>query len=576
MANFLGALRLITWLHFFVFASSSPLLGVKKRDFEGKDGQFHAFVNNSLALENGGSIAVYLQDVKCPDEVASVEMLVSLHVSRFPCAFQLDSMTEKNYIQEGVVTFGPSGNRLIHNCSITHMHYVHASVSFSQPSRKPTTKASKMPTNTAAPAVTSSATVGLIPTTSQSKTNTNEARKSTPGSSRKRRGSESNSSSTVDEIYTADAIFLYVVEVNITGQSKKTLGGQVVVSMKNEHGYLSVTDYPLWQLYAGMIGIYCIYTLAWIILMAMNWKDLIRIQYWIGALIVLGLIDNCLFLSVYDTINKTGQSSHLIIIAQLTLCLKQTLAVILIIIASSGFGIVRPRLGPLLTKVLLLGIVYFTLCSTESYLDATNAMNKDSQSELIASCLVYLVDAGVCWWVVWSLVATMRALRVRNNTSKLSLYKHFAVAVLVSAGVSLVFVVWKLWIFVSGGCVNDFGWVWLKDGFWSILFCFLLLAMMIIWRPSNNAARYSYALVNNKDDDDNEQMPSDAFEGMRLRNVKSGDSEDPFGLDSDEEDVFVRRVEKHIPTSGVEGALSSLLDSDEVLMTTKYEVSNLD
>ena len=49
-------------------------------------------------------------------------------------------------------------------------------------------------------------------------------------------------------------------------------------------------------------------------------------------------------------------------------------------------------------------------------------------------CYSLLVVFLTCCQVVWSLVATMRALRVRNNTSKLSLYKHFAVAVLVSAG----------------------------------------------------------------------------------------------------------------------------------------------
>ena len=50
----------------------------------------------------------------------------------------------------------------------------------------------------------------------------------------------------------------------------------------------------------------------------------------------------------------------------------------------------RPRLGPLLTKVLLLGIVYFTLCATEGYLDATT----------VALHAWFAVDQSLIWFNV--------------------------------------------------------------------------------------------------------------------------------------------------------------------------------
>ena len=39
--------------------------------------------------------------------------------------------------------------------------------------------------------------------------------------------------------------------------------------------------------------------------------------------------------------------------------------------------------------------------------------------------------------------------------------------------------------------LKDWHEVWLKDGFWHILFSVLLLFIMIIWRPSNNIARFA-------------------------------------------------------------------------------------
>jgi hypothetical protein len=320
-----------------------------------------------------------------------------------------------------------------------------------------------------------------------------------------------------------------------------------------------------------MVVIYCFYALAWMVLMVKYRNDLIRIQYWIGAVIGIGLVESCVYFSTYNIMNNTGVSTDLIIIAELLVCLKRTFAVMVLIIASSGFGIVKPRLGPLLTKVLLVGVVYFALCGTEGYLDATTTGHTYTSDRLIFKFLVLLIDFGVFWWVIWSLAATMRALRVRQNASKLSLYKHVTAAVLVSAAVSLIFIVWSAFMFVFAGCVEDFHEVWLDEGFWPILFCFLLLAIMIVWRPSNNAARYSYTPVNDTDTGEIEQLPSDAFEGMRLRTVKSAGEEDPFLFDTDEES----QAEKYLATGGVEGALSSLIDSDEVMMATKFEVSNL-
>ena len=80
---------------------------------------------------------------------------------------------------------------------------------------------------------------------------------------------------------------------------------------------------------------------------------------------VSALVESCVYFSTYNTMNNTGLSSklklHLIIasfgiqefynqylyladlliIAELLLCLKRTFAVIVLVIASNGFGIVK-------------------------------------------------------------------------------------------------------------------------------------------------------------------------------------------------------------------------------------------
>lgn len=52
---------------------------------------------------------------------------------------------------------------------------------------------------------------------------------------------------------------------------------------------------------------------------------------------------------------------------------------------------------------------------------------------------------------------------------------------------------------------QDWQEVWLRDCFWHFLFCFILVVIMIIWRPSSNSSRFAYSLVNDLDPEDEEE-----------------------------------------------------------------------
>ena len=50
------------------------------------------------------------------------------------------------------------------------------------------------------------------------------------------------------------------------------------------------------QFYGTMCVIYILYGFIWFVLCARNWRDLLRIQLWIGAIIVLGMVSFTSFL----------------------------------------------------------------------------------------------------------------------------------------------------------------------------------------------------------------------------------------------------------------------------------------
>jgi uncharacterized membrane protein YkvI len=55
-----------------------------------------------------------------------------------------------------------------------------------------------------------------------------------------------------------------------------------------------------------MCGLYACLALVWLCVSACYWKDLLRIQFWIGAVIMLGMVEMATFYAEYSTVNHTG------------------------------------------------------------------------------------------------------------------------------------------------------------------------------------------------------------------------------------------------------------------------------
>ncbi|XP_010789614.1 transmembrane protein 87A-like, partial [Notothenia coriiceps] len=105
--------------------------------------------------------------------------------------------------------------------------------------------------------------------------------------------------------------------------------------------------------------------------------------------------------------------------------------------------------------------------------------------------------------------------------------------------------------------------LWIEDAFWPFLFSIILLVIMFLWRPSANNQRYAYSPLFDEESEEEEQEPmaNEAFEGMKLRGIKNETNGTPKANKVDED---LKWVEENIPTSLADVALPPLLDSDEV------------
>ena len=62
----------------------------------------------------------------------------------------------------------------------------------------------------------------------------------------------------------------------------------------------------------------------------------------------------------------------------------------------------RPRLGPMLHRVVGVGVLYFILASVEGSLRVINPKNDPSSQALLASVPLAVLDAAICWWISFS------------------------------------------------------------------------------------------------------------------------------------------------------------------------------
>ncbi|KAK2913098.1 transmembrane protein 87A-like isoform X2 [Channa argus] len=348
---------------------------------------------------------------------------------------------------------------------------------------------------------------------------------------------------------------------------------QLQISMKGPHDYISASEWPLMVFYMVMCIVYVLLAVLWLLLSACYWRDLLRIQFWIGGVIFLGMLEKAVYYAEFQSIRYDGLSVHgAVVFAEVLSAVKRTLARVLVIIASLGYGIVKPRLGALLHRVVGVGLLYLIFSIVEGVL-RVNAAEDDVV--LLAAIPLAVLDSTLCWWIFVSLAQTMKLLRLRRNVVKLSLYRHFTNTLIFAVIASVIFIVWTTKTFRLSTCQSDWREMWIDDAFWRFLFSIILLVIMFLWRPSANNQRYAFTPLVDEESEEEEKEPmmNEAFEGMKMRGMKN---ETNGVAKSNKVDEDLKWVEENIPSSMADVALPPLLDSDEEAMTTKFEMSKME
>ncbi|XP_074589596.1 LOW QUALITY PROTEIN: uncharacterized protein LOC141845439 [Curcuma longa] len=281
-----------------------------------------------------------------------------------------------------------------------------------------------------------------------------------------------------------------------------TMSGKTI--WKNPDGYLPGRMSSLMDFYLFMSLAYLVLSFIWFSQYVRFWRDILPLQNCISSVIALSLFEMTLWYFEFLNFNDTGMRPVGITTWVVTVgAVRKTVSRLLILIVSMGYGVVRPTLGGLTSKVLLLGVTYFLASELLSITENVGAINDISgKARLFLVLPNAFLDAFLILWIFTSLSRTLEKLQARRSTVKLDIYRKFTNALAVTVIASVAWIGYEVYFKATDPFSERWQSAWIITAFWDVQSLLLLCVMCYLWAPSQSSQRYAYSGEAGEDDEE--------------------------------------------------------------------------
>ncbi|KAJ8754958.1 hypothetical protein K2173_015470 [Erythroxylum novogranatense] len=309
---------------------------------------------------------------------------------------------------------------------------------------------------------------------------------------------------------------------------------------KNPDGYLPGRMAPLMKFYVYMSFAYLLLLSIWFVQYMRFWRDILQLQHCITAVIALGLFEMVLWYSEYANFNSMGVRPVVITTWVVTIgAVRKMLSRLLVLSISMGYGVVRPTLGGLTSKVLLLGFTYFLASELLDITEYVGTINDVSgRARLFLVLPDALLDAFLVLWIFTSLSRTLEQLQVKRSTVKLEIYRKFSNVLVSTVIASVAWITYEVYFKATDPFNERWQSAWIITAFWDILTFVLLCVICYLWAPSQNSQRYAYSdeIGEELDDEEAQSLTSGKVDGhIGLVEKKERNGESTGALNDDDE-----------------------------------------
>ncbi|OVA14805.1 Transmembrane receptor [Macleaya cordata] len=311
---------------------------------------------------------------------------------------------------------------------------------------------------------------------------------------------------------------------------------------KNPDGYLPGRMAPLMKFYILMSLAYVLLSVIWFSQYIRFRRDILPIQNCITLVIALGLFEMTLWYFEYLHFNKTGMRPVVITTWVVTIgAVRKTVSRLLILCVSMGYGVVRPTLGGLTSKVILLGLTYFLASELLDIAENVGTINDISgKARLFLVLPDAFLDAFLILWIFISLSKTLEQLQAKRSSVKLDIYRKFSNALAVTVIASITWIGYEVYFKATDPFNERWQSAWIITAFWDLLAFGLLCVICYLWAPSQSSQRYAYSdeVGEDYEDEEAQSLTRGATEGdlSLVKHEKNVGNKGGFDLD-DEDDT---------------------------------------
>lgn len=313
---------------------------------------------------------------------------------------------------------------------------------------------------------------------------------------------------------------------------------------KNPDGYLPGRMAPFMNFYVFMSIAYLLLCVIWFFQYVRFWDEVLQLQHCITVVVALGLLEMALWYLEYANFNSTGVRPVVLTSWVVTIgAARRTLSRLLILSVSMGYGVVRPTLGGLTSKVLVIGVTYFLATELLDITEYVGTINDISgRARLLLVLPDSFLDAFLILWIFTSLSKTLEQLQAKRSSVKLDIYRKFSNALAVSVIASVTWIGYEVYFKATDPFNERWQSAWIITAFWDILAFAILCIICYLWAPSQSSQRYAYSDGMGEEFNDEEaQSLTGGRSGGDISLIKQGKEERNGGndntCDSEEDDT---------------------------------------
>ncbi|ODV91384.1 hypothetical protein CANCADRAFT_25207 [Tortispora caseinolytica NRRL Y-17796] len=314
-----------------------------------------------------------------------------------------------------------------------------------------------------------------------------------------------------------------------------------IVSFRNAFGNLPASQVPKLPFYGAMAICYAVFLALWGFLLYRYRTDILPVQNYITAMAGFLTAEMIIIWGYYDFVNIHGYNSgskvYVVILGVLN-SFRISFSFFLLLLVCLGYSVVKPSLGPVMTKCRILAVLHFifgVIYSISSYV-----VNPDEAGPIVLFFIVPHAFTMVVFylWILSALSETINDLESRKQKVKANMYRN--VWRLFLASIIVIFGFFFINSFMMAEVSSDdfVPTVWktrwfLLDGWLNIIYFVDFVIISIIWRPTENNRRFAMS-EEVAQDDDGFDMASLAGSDLELGTMEGPESP-RFSVDSAEQ-----------------------------------------